>query len=131
MVYSTQPDGPWSEPVMIPGKLFCPPIPSSYLSIDDIVIDVVVVSLRQPFLVGTDVFADSNFAPFILQNGSVVGLMRTISVFAEYWKDVSTYKVLGPFHDKGPLYYVGFITLIILCFYYTYYVMNSLFCTYA
>ena len=43
MVYSANPGGPWSEPVMVPS---------------------------------TDVFADSNFAPVILKNGSVVGLMR-------------------------------------------------------
>ena len=57
-------------------------------------------------LLGTDVFADSNFAPVILQNGSLVGLMRKTSIYAQHWKDVSTYRVSGPFHDHGEDPYV-------------------------
>ena len=73
MVYSPNPNGPWSAPLMIPG---------------------------------TDVFADSNFAPVILHNGSVVGLTRSASIFASSWKNVSSYRAVGVFRDAGEDPYV-------------------------
>lgn len=68
MVYSKDPDGPWSQPVMIPG---------------------------------TDVFADSNFAPVINPDGSVVALERGNVIHASNWKDASTYKVVRQWSDAG------------------------------
>jgi len=68
MVYSSNPDGPWSTPMMIPG---------------------------------TDVFADSNFAPVINPNGSLVALERGNVIHASNWKDVSTYKKVGKWQDAA------------------------------
>lgn len=68
MVWSTEPNGPWSTPVMIPG---------------------------------TAVFADSNFAPVIHANGSLVGLMRRNVVLADYWKDPSSYRFVATWNDHG------------------------------
>jgi hypothetical protein len=45
-------------------------------------------------LPGTDVFADSNFAPVILPNGSLVALTRGSVVTADHWRDVTSYKVV-------------------------------------
>lgn len=68
MVYSKNPDGPWSEPAMVPG---------------------------------TDVFADSNFAPVINEDGTLIALERGNVVRASNWRDVSTYKVAGKYSDAG------------------------------
>ena len=38
------------------------------------------------------VFADSNFAPVILANGSLVALTRGAVVHGADWRDVKTYK---------------------------------------
>jgi hypothetical protein len=50
---------------------------------------------------GTDVFADSNFAPVINKNGSVVGLMRGNVIAADHWRDPESYRVAGQWHDEG------------------------------
>lgn len=50
---------------------------------------------------GTNVFADSNFAPVILSNGSIVALTRGAVIHGENWKNVSTYKEVGKWHDAG------------------------------
>lgn len=68
MVYSMNPDGPWSQPAMIPG---------------------------------TDVFADSNFAPVINPDGSLFALERGNVVHTSDWRDVATYKVVGTYSDAG------------------------------
>eukprot|EP00040_Diaphanoeca_grandis_P013722 m.69345 g.69345 ORF g.69345 m.69345 type:complete len:396 (-) comp24079_c0_seq2:118-1305(-) len=59
--------------------------------------------LELPF---TNVFADSNFAPVINNNGSLVALMRKSVVAATNWKDVSSYKVVGSWQDHGEDPYV-------------------------
>eukprot|EP01065_Artemidia_motanka_P032271 TRINITY_DN39295_c0_g1_i1.p1 TRINITY_DN39295_c0_g1~~TRINITY_DN39295_c0_g1_i1.p1 ORF type:complete len:479 (+),score=107.59 TRINITY_DN39295_c0_g1_i1:64-1437(+) len=68
MVYSSDPNGPWSDPVMLPG---------------------------------TDQFVDSNFAPVINADGSLVALERAGVVHGSHWKDVSTYKSVGAWQDAG------------------------------
>eukprot|EP00663_Eupelagonemidae_sp_cell21sb_P005524 gene5524-6919_t len=73
MVYSKNPDGPWSKPEMIPG---------------------------------TDVFADSNFAPVINPDGSVVALERANVIHASNWRNVSTYQRVGGWSDAGEDPYV-------------------------
>ena len=56
----------------------------------------------EPQLVpGTDVFADSNFAPVINHDGSLVALAREKVYAASDWRNVSTYKVVGTWADEG------------------------------
>lgn len=55
---------------------------------------------------GTAVFADSNFSPVILPNGSVVGLMRQTVVMAAHWRDPSSYRTVGRWSDRGEDPYV-------------------------
>lgn len=50
---------------------------------------------------GTDVFADSNFAPAIRKDGSLVALARHNIYNATDWKRPSTYTVIGTWNDKG------------------------------
>jgi hypothetical protein len=50
---------------------------------------------------GTAVFADSNFAPVINPNGSVVGLMRRSVVTADHWKNASSYRLVSQWNDHG------------------------------
>ena len=68
MVYSLDPDGPWSAPQMIPG---------------------------------TDVYADSNFAPWIEADGSLLALTRGQVFRSPDWRNVSQYRVVGAWRDKG------------------------------
>lgn len=68
MVYSENPDGPWTAPAMIPG---------------------------------TDVFADSNFAPWINADGTLVALTRHQVWHAADWRNVTTYSVVGTWSDTG------------------------------
>ena len=42
---------------------------------------------------GTTVFADSNFAPVINRNGSLVALSRHSVIRSRDWRDVSQYEV--------------------------------------
>ena len=64
---STMEEGSWSEPVLLP---------SSALGIDPSV--------------------DTNFAPVIMANGSLVGVTRTASiVFAEDWRRPETYRCIA------------------------------------
>jgi hypothetical protein len=55
---------------------------------------------------GTDVFADSNFAPVINADGSLVALERKSVIAASHWRDVSSYKRVGTFPDAGEDPYV-------------------------
>jgi hypothetical protein len=73
MVYSQNPNGPWSRPALVPG---------------------------------TAVFADSNFAPVIAKNGSLVALSRHAVIHGASWRDVSTYKQVSTWHDAGEDPYV-------------------------
>lgn len=50
---------------------------------------------------GTDVFADSNFAPVISGDGSLVALTRHQVWAAADWRDVGAYKVVGTWGDVG------------------------------
>jgi hypothetical protein len=51
---------------------------------------------------GTDVFADSNFAPVIMKDGGLVALSRGNVYRATNWKDVRTYTVINNhWGDKG------------------------------
>eukprot|EP00755_Sulcionema_specki_P006090 Sspe_Gene.34507::Locus_16771_Transcript_1_1_Confidence_1.000_Length_1291::g.34507::m.34507 len=50
---------------------------------------------------GTDQFADSNFAPLILPNGSLVALTRNTVYQGKDWKDVSSYKAVGNWPEEG------------------------------
>jgi hypothetical protein len=68
MVYSVNPDGPWSPPALIPF---------------------------------TDVFADSNFAPWINADGSLIALGRNRIWSASDWKNVSSYVIIGNWKDTG------------------------------
>ena len=68
MVYSMNPDGPWSPPALVPS---------------------------------TDVFADSNFAPWINTDGSLLALGRNLIWKALDWKNVSSYTVIGSWIDNG------------------------------
>ena len=56
---------------------------------------------------GTNVFADSNFAPVIRADGSLVALTRGAVVTAKDWRDVSSYDAnAGVWHDAGEDPYV-------------------------
>jgi hypothetical protein len=68
MVFSADPDGPWSAPQMVPG---------------------------------TDVYADSNFAPLINADGSLLALTRGAVYRAADWRDVASYKNVGSWPDHG------------------------------
>jgi hypothetical protein len=68
MVFSANPDGPWSPPALVPF---------------------------------TDVFADSNFAPWINADGSLVALGRNRIWAASHWKNMSTYSQIGSWKDNG------------------------------
>jgi hypothetical protein len=68
MVFSTDADGPWSTPQMVPG---------------------------------TNVYADTNFAPWINADGSLVALTRGQVWAAADWRNVSSYRVVGKWGDKG------------------------------
>ena len=68
MVFSADPDGPWSAPQMVPG---------------------------------TDVYADSNFAPWINADGSLVALTRGAIYRAASWRNLSTYAQAGRWRDQG------------------------------
>ena len=50
---------------------------------------------------GTDVFADSNFAPVINADGSLVALARANVYRAADWRDVSTYEIVSQWDDEG------------------------------
>ena len=50
---------------------------------------------------GTNVFADSNFAPVIGRDGSMVALSRDGVWYAADWRDVSGYRRVGSWHDAG------------------------------
>ena len=50
---------------------------------------------------GTDVFADTNFAPWINSDGSLVALTRGQVWAARDWRNMSSYKVVGSWHDEG------------------------------
>jgi hypothetical protein len=68
MVFSADPDGPWSAPQMVPG---------------------------------TDVYADSNFAPWIDSDGSLVALTRGQVYRSSNWRNVSDYRAVGRWGDRG------------------------------
>lgn len=50
---------------------------------------------------GTDVFADSNFAPVINADGSLVALARRNVYAASDWRNLSSYHVVGTWDDEG------------------------------
>jgi len=50
---------------------------------------------------GTDVYADSNFAPWINADGSLVALTRHAVWSSRDWRNVSMYLVSGPWKDLG------------------------------
>ena len=68
MVFSADPDGPWSAPQMVPG---------------------------------TDVYADSNFAPWIDSDGSLVALTRGQVYRSSNWRNISDYRAVGRWSDRG------------------------------
>eukprot|EP00039_Didymoeca_costata_P031324 m.34193 g.34193 ORF g.34193 m.34193 type:complete len:376 (-) comp8688_c0_seq1:1781-2908(-) len=68
MVHSVNPDGPWTEPVMV---------------------------------TGTNVFADSNFAHVINEDGSLLALMRRQIMYSPDWRNMSAYKIVGTWQDFG------------------------------
>jgi len=68
MVWSSNPDGPWSAPQQIPG---------------------------------TDVYADSNFAPLINADGSLVALTRGAVYRSPEWRNVTQYEVIAKWRDHG------------------------------
>jgi len=76
MVYSTSPDGPWSEPAIVPG---------------------------------TDKEGDSNFAPLIKADGSLIALTRNKVWAATNWKDLASYHVVNRWnkhHGEDPSLWV-------------------------
>ena len=50
---------------------------------------------------GTDVFADSNFAPVINADGALVALARNNVYRAADWRNVSSYDVIATWDDEG------------------------------
>uniref|UniRef100_A0A0G4I0M9 EGF-like domain-containing protein n=1 Tax=Chromera velia CCMP2878 TaxID=1169474 RepID=A0A0G4I0M9_9ALVE len=50
---------------------------------------------------GTDVFADSNFAPVIKDDGSLVALSRSGVWTAPDWRDVESYRQVDSWEDRG------------------------------
>ena len=50
---------------------------------------------------GTDAFADSNFAPLINGDGSLVALTRRQAWAAPDWRDVAGYRAVGTWSDAG------------------------------
>jgi hypothetical protein len=50
---------------------------------------------------GTNVYADTNFAPWINADGSLVALTRGQVWAAADWRNVSSYRVVGKWGDKG------------------------------
>jgi len=50
---------------------------------------------------GTDVFADSNFAPTLNADGSLVALARHNVYKARDWRNMSSYRVVGSWDDEG------------------------------
>jgi hypothetical protein len=68
LIFSADPDGPWSAPQMVPG---------------------------------TDVYADSNFAPWIDSDGSLVALTRGQVYRSSNWRNISDYRAVGRCVDRG------------------------------
>ena len=50
---------------------------------------------------GTDVFADSNFAPVIRSDGSLVALSRGAVIHGASWRDVGGYEQVATYKDEG------------------------------